>query len=339
MTILFADGFEDSQISDYNVGLSGVTIVSGAGRRGGKALSLTSGGSWLRVGLTPQSEFYIHTALYVDPAFSSGAILRFREDTSVHLIIWLGANGAIYVYRGSTSPSNLLYTTPSPVVPTSAYVSLQFRVVISDTVGVVQLKVNGESTLTIDLTNIDTRNSGTGVINNIEIGSSNAQTPLIDSYYDDVVIWDTSGSVNNTWLGDLRVDSYMPTADGDSATMTPSSGTDHYALVDEVPALGADYVYSATVGALDLFQMADMAHTPETVHAVIPVAQMYKSDAGAREVALSVKSGATSSDGSNTVLATGSLKYSRVIESDPNGSVPWTKAAVDALQVGVKVTA
>lgn len=336
MAIFIADGFEDSAISDYVS--STCQITSAQGRRGGKALRLPASVSWLRLQFNPASEIFIHAALTAGPTSAFGCVFRVREGTTNHLLVFLNSNGSFSIYRGTTS--TLLFTSAAGTVPIGAYSSLQFRFVISDTVGVVQLKVNGESGLSIDLTNVDTRNSGTGTIDNIEIGSSSSQLPLCgsDVYYDDVVVWDTTGAVNNSWLGDVRVDSYMANADGDVTDMIPSTGASHWEMVDEVPASDSDYVSSASVGATELFHVSDTAHSPATVHAVIAVAQMLKSDAGAREAALVVKSGATESVGLSIALGTGSVKYQRVIETNPNGGVAWTKAAVDALQVGVKVT-
>jgi hypothetical protein len=120
--------------------------------------------------------------------------------------------------------------------------------------------------------------------------------------------------------------------------MTTSSGSTHYTLVDEVPAVGTDYVESATVGNMDIYQMGNMSNTPVSIKAVVVAAHMMKDDAGTRAGALVVKSSSTESVGSDIAPGTSLSKYTRIVELDPNGSVAWTKAAVDAIQVGVKVT-
>lgn len=340
MTIIYANGFEDGLDALLPDGAM-MTTRSGAGRRGGTAYGriLTGAGASTQ-NLTLPANF---STLFLAFAWKTNAtsaldryIVELYESATKHIGIYANADGSISVHRNTTTIGT---SAPGVLNTAGEYLQLQIKVVISDTVGSVEIRLNGSETPIIALSNVDTRNAGTGVVNTIRLTSySTSSGGDLASLFDDLVVWDTTGSVNNTWLGDVRVDSYMPSGDGDTTTMAPSTGTAHWQLVDEVPASDTDYVSSASVGALDLFQMADMAHTPATVHGVVAVAQMLKSDAGAREVGITLKSGATESVGSNIALGTGSTKYQRVIETDPNGGVAWTKAAIDALQVGVKVT-
>jgi hypothetical protein len=64
-----------------------------------------------------------------------------------------------------------------------------------------------------------------------------------------------------------------------------------------------------------------------------------KSDSGARNGQIRVKSGATEVGGADTALSTSYGWLTRVDTVDPNTGAPWTAAAVNALQVGPKVTA
>ena len=334
MTILFADGFEDTADADYPG--TNTSISAGNGRRGGKALSIISNGSETFGLPAAATTMFAHVAL--NPGVSSGVFISFYEGTRMHIGVGRGSDGSITAYRG-IPPTTLLGTSAAGLVPASGYTSFQIKVVIHDTTGSVEVRLNGSSTPALNLTNVDTKDAGTtGAISAIQFGGGSNFLTGSGAYWDDFVVWDTAGSVNNTWLGDLRVDSYLPTADGDTTTMTTSTGSTHYTLVDEVPASGTDYVMSKTVGQKDLFQMADMSHSPLTIHAVIPVGHLLKDDAGSRDMALMVKSGATESDGPNYSPSTSALKFTRIIETNPDGSVAWTKSAFDALQVGVKIT-
>ena len=81
---------------------------------------------------------------------------------------------------------------------------------------------------------------------------------------DDVYVTNTS-----TRLGESRVAVLYPSADTAHADWTPSTGTDHYALVDETTVNSdTDYVASGTVGDLDLYEVGDLPFTPESIHAV-----------------------------------------------------------------------
>jgi hypothetical protein len=119
-----------------------------------------------------------------------------------------------------------------------------------------------------------------------------------------------------------------------SLTMTNAS------LVGEQSNDGdATYVYAGTVGHEDLYDLADLTTTPTTILAVHSRMSAKKSDTGARNGQIRLKSGATEVGGSDTALSTSYGWLTRVDTVDPNTGVPWTAAAINALQVGPKVTA
>jgi len=336
MTILVADGFEDGDLSEYLGSTSGSMLVAGSGRNGGRAYSPSAVPSaYLSFPVPATATLFTHVAL--SRGAKAGIFLVFRGGTSaINVSIGVGSDGSVIVYRGT---STIIAQSVGGIVP-AGHTSFQVKVVISDTVGSVEVRLNGSTTPVVNLTNADTKDSSTApTVNEVRLGlGAGAGLFGSDVFFDDLVIWDTTGTVNNTWLGDLRVDSYMPNGDGDTVTMTPSTGTTHYTLVDEVPASTTDYVTGYAVGEKDLFFMGNMTHTPSTVHAVVPVAHMLKTDAGPRETTLVVKSGGIEYDGPSIALGTTAVKYGRIVERDPTGDVPWTKSSVDAVQVGVKVT-
>jgi hypothetical protein len=334
MALLIADGFEDSAEADYPA--SNSSISAGNGRRGGNALTLNTQ-SVAEAFALPASPSTVFASIAVSPNSRAGVFIGFNEAATVHVLIARLSDGAVIAYRGSASIE--LGRSAPGLIPDTGYTSIQTKVVIHDTTGSVEVRLNGSATPVLTLTNVDTRNAGSGVITSVVLNLSGAGgIGSAGVYFDDLVAWDTTGSENNDWLGDLRVDSYLPTADGDTVTLTTSSGSDHYALVDEVPASGTDYVQSGTPGNKDLYQLANMSHTPAAIHAVLVVGQLLKDDAGTREMALILKSSGTESDSSNIAPSTSSQRFVRVWNTDPNGSITWTKSAVDALQAGVKVT-
>ena len=73
--------------------------------------------------------------------------------------------------------------------------------------------------------------------------------------YDDVYICDTTGSVNNNFLGELTVEHLRPASDDTAQFLgSDANSTDNWALVDEAGTYnGADYVASSTVGQRDLY--------------------------------------------------------------------------------------
>lgn len=156
--------------------------------------------------------------------------------------------------------------------------------------------------------------------------------------FDDVRWQDTTGSVNNGRPGDEAIRLMVPTSAGDSAQFT-RGGTDsgaNYTQMDEIPPnSGTDYVYSTTVGHLDLYNTTDFPVT--AISAVNVLAQVANSDGGGGSIYLPTKTGAGQSDGTAVTL-TGTWNYqSRLLESDPADSAAWSSAKLAALQIGLKV--
>jgi hypothetical protein len=163
----------------------------------------------------------------------------------------------------------------------------------------------------------DTRNAGSPDIGKVQFraqGSGNH-----DLYVDDVYVCDTSGAQNNDFLGDVRVETLRPDADTAQADWTPSTGTDHYAVVDDAPGYdGADYVESDTAGHVDLWEYGDLGSTPQSIHAVQLVTAMQKTDAGTREARALLKSGTTTANGATRQLSTTWEQFEDLHETDPD---------------------
>lgn len=71
-----------------------------------------------------------------------------------------------------------------------------------------------------------------------------------DIYIDDVAINDSAGSVQNSFPGEGKIVHLYP--DGDTTTnWTPSTGTTHYTLIDEITLNTSDYISSSVSGQVD----------------------------------------------------------------------------------------
>jgi hypothetical protein len=165
-------------------------------------------------------------------------------------------------------------------------------------------------------------------------------TDRYDLRLDDVYLCDTTGSRNNDLSGDVRVTTLRPNADTAQADFTPSSGSVHHNRVSESVADGdTTYVESDTVGHMDLYELTDLPLTPAAIHAVQLATVARKTDAGARSLRAIARSGATTQPGATRTLATSYALYDDILETDPDTTADWTKAAVDALLTGVELTA
>jgi len=147
--------------------------------------------------------------------------------------------------------------------------------------------------------------------------------------------------------------SSWPPASNPTAGQSPAVANPHnfiliYTLsanwqaVSEVHQDGAaGYVFSSTVGQNDLYGIASLVGTPSTVVAVTTRGYAQKSDAGSRQGAVQLKSGAAapvqSTNGSTLVSGSWAWMWRNDL-TDPNTSLAWTAAAVSAVQIGPVVT-
>jgi hypothetical protein len=154
---------------------------------------------------------------------------------------------------------------------------------------------------------------------------------------------DTSGTINNDFKGDCRVEAIFPNGNGNSSVLVGSDGnsTDNYLLVDENPPNSdTDYVESSTVGDKDTYNYGSITSAFGVVHGVQICPFVKKTDAGVRSIANVARSSGTEADSASQALAATYGYLPTIKEDDP--STPgsrWTVAGVNAAEFGVKVTA
>jgi hypothetical protein len=250
-----------------------------------------------------------------------------------------GISGQITALRGNTS----LGASAAGAIPIAGgalnWAYLEVGAVLSATVGTITVKVNGTSVLALTGLN---NCGGTGTVcgawgNGHQAGQGgNAGSFSMMHHY----FADNSGSSPwNTYLGDVRVQTLLPTAD-DSVAFTPNGlGTNHAnaALVPPVP--GTDFNSDATVNAQDTFTCASLAASITTIFGVNAKVLAQKSDAGSRSLQTVLKSSSTTVTGTGTALQQTPEQLRTMYQTDPNTSAQWTAANVNAAKVGYKVSA
>jgi hypothetical protein len=330
MTLLYMDGFETQDATRY---VSGATIGYGTGTR-------FSYGHCVDV-FRPQFNKPIgsnETTLIVGQAvktnnYQHGIYFYGDNGTIVNVVVVLLENGAIDVRRTNTA-GTLLASAPAGSFPTAAWFYVEAKIVFSNTVGTVEVRINGANVASA--TGLDTNNSTTVGCDMISVITTNAGgNRQIDDFY----ICNGSGSVNNNFLGDVRVATLAPTGNGASSQLAGSDGnsTDNYLLVDESPYNTSDYVSSATSGQKDSYVMADLPGSASSVLAVQQVASLIKTDAGAIQAKHLIRSGATNYTTAAFNLSTGYVTYLYIRETDPDTSAAWTVANVNAHEAGIEV--
>lgn len=338
MALLFVDGF-DHCTNDHAAWITKwATSETGAGapqtaaaRTGVAGLSMGAyDAAFISKVLPASGGFAVGIALRSSDGWILGQdLLQIREGTTVHLALRI-TTAKLQVRRGD---GTVLGTGTTTLASGSTWYYVEFKGVIHDTTGSFTVKLDSATELTGS--GVDTRNGGaTGQWDRIRLGAdSNA------NQYDDLYVCDLSGSVNNDLLGPVKIETLMAQAgNGANTGLTPSTGTDHGALVDENPPNTTDYNGSPTVGAKDTYTLPSLVLTG-SILGIQTNLYLAKSDAGARSVCAVARVGSTDYDGATIAPGTSYGYASEVRQVSPATSVAWTSTEIDGLEVGLKVTA
>ncbi|MCM2480208.1 hypothetical protein [Serpentinimonas maccroryi] len=153
---------------------------------------------------------------------------------------------------------------------------------------------------------------------------------------DDLYITDASGTVNQGFLGDVRIDVLRPRASGSVTQweVQPGTSTDWQALSDDsdasvLRAAAAGLRHSVAMQALPTLRSP-------VIHGVQVMLLARKSDAGQAAMRSLALSGAQAALGAPVALLDTLVWHQTMIENDPNGGAPWTPASLAAAEFGAE---
>jgi len=353
MALLFMDGFDTlttstmlwrkGWLSHGNVG------TSAPGRYGGNYLNLEYGGSGYSWRMLPSNL----TTICIGMAMRTNGFASNDSQNAQWLRLYDGSDplvgtgtvqvgfntnpsGYIRAYRNSGGSAVLLGTASTPN-PINLWNYLEFKVTIDPSNGSILVKLNGSTV--INLTGINTSATASNHIDSLLLNATVTYGNAGSSDYDDFYFCDTTGTINNDLLGDVRVRAIYPTSDA-TVQLSRSTGSTNYTLVDENPSNDdTDYVYSLNAGDYDLYGYTfPTLNAGSIVHGVAGTISARKDTTGARSVKSICKSGGTIYEGSANTLMSSYLTFVKVWESDPNNAnVKWTSSSFGSANFGVKV--
>jgi len=335
MTHLFGDGFEHVDDGfellkwDEYYSASAITYAAGYGVNSTWGMRIeNSSPYYLGKNLAAnESTIIIGARFKLDALNSSNEIINFFDDSTAQCEVRIKSDGAIAVYRGSTE----IAVSASSLISIDTWFYLEVKIVFNNTTGSVIAKLNG--TERINQTSIDTCAGANEYINKIRLYSNDDHV-----YVDDLYICNISGSDNNDFYGDISIVALYPTSDGTYTDFTPSTGSDHYALVDESQLVGdTDHNESSTIGHKDSYGMTVFSGTG-VIKVVQICAAVKNTSTGTMNVQTLCRSGITPADnfGSNFALSQ-TMKGAITIHEKETDDVAWTAAKVNAAEFGLKV--
>lgn len=304
-----------------------------AGRFGGQALRIvdgTGGGVITRIG---------HD---LGASYSSGCIgfaMRRTANPSSNCMLIGTASGSLYQLYISNNASGVSVQRGDGVtiIPVGAFVSVvnqwfyvELAFTIANSGGYAELFINGVSQGSFTG---DTQQQATADFRYIELRSPDETGAGNGNDFDDMY-WKN----DTTPLGELRVATLRAVADTADADFVPVGSSPNYNCVKETLVDGdTTYVQGSNSGDLDLYEYEDAPGDPSAIFGVQLVTFAKKTDAGARTLKSTIKSGTTLDTGTAVSLINTYDRYDRMVALDPNGSIPWTKTSVDAALAGPQI--
>lgn len=267
------------------------------------------------------------------PTGASKLVTRASSNLGVECSLCLKTDGTLEVRRGADT-GTILGTSTAVITP-STYCYLEVKFIIHTVSGSVIVKKDGVDI--INLTGINTSLGGISYANGVgfSLATNPSEAATID--WDDIYICDGSGSTNNNFLGDLRVDAVFPNGAGNSSAFTPSAGS-NWQNVDEDPA-DDDVTYNTAnaAGAIDLYAFPDIAPTVGTVFGVVSYLTMKKDDSDIHTAMAVIRRSAANYPSTHKTLTTSYAMYQEVHETDPSTLAQWTIANVNAAEFGLEL--
>lgn len=365
MALQFIDGF-DHYFTTNDVGFTGnqaatlqkwdsaffgeMSPKSSTGRFSGKAMQVRgSGGSgWIQKNVKfAKDEMVVGFAFLPKTGGTHTTRMGFRLSDANNVKMELQmATGAVSVIVNDVTT---VATAPSSTLVAGVWQYMELKVKIHSTLGTVEVRRGSVAIASASAINTGT----TGVtITSIRLeATDNLQLDHVDDLY----LLDVTGTSNNDFLGDVRVDTLYPKADNnnndftlfDDGTQSYSPITENFVAVQNKGdvTIGRDhnYVESGSVGASEDYNMddlADLSLTPTTILGVQVVNNAKKTDTGAISYQDEmVIAGTAFNDGSTVVSTGGDYHMSTFIsDTDPSDSATWTAAKVDAVGSGFSIT-
>jgi hypothetical protein len=259
-----------------------------------------------------------------NPGYHSNyPLVAFKDESGVDQVkIHPNSSYGFSAYRGDNT---LLGSTSDDVYNSYKWYFLEIRVTISNTVGIVTMRINESQVL--NLTSKDTRN-GSEYIRYIAFGHLYNGGVWYDDFYID----------SSQFHGDCEVKTFYPDADGNSSDFTRSTGSNDYECVDEAQSNeDTDYIYSDTLNHKSLFGITTGALG--TVKGIQVNQHIRLDQAGTRKITPLIRSNSTNYSGTETDnISQDYIFYTEVWETDPDDSNAWTQTKLEAAEFGLEIT-
>lgn len=267
-------------------------------------------------------------------ASNEGTILNFMGGGFNHFLLKHMIVGGVAVFQLVKHEGTIIATSTSHHVLLGDWHYIEVKALIHSTDGTFSMRVDGVAvTWDATMTSLVTRGLGPAYVDQVRI----RKAEFAQAWIDDLYIADTSGGVNDNFLGAVTVQCLLPDTDGTLVDWA-SSGVGQAAMVDdETPDDDTTYLESSTSGE-KFSNRVPLLGTTGTVKAVQVVSCAKRTGGAGPDIKNIVRnSGGTLSEGSSITPETSGYNFHPSVFNTAPGSVAWTPALVNTSQYGAEV--
>lgn len=260
-------------------------------------------------------------AAYISAATNGWSFFNSEgEQVSINI----NADGKIVVRRGGVS-GDIIAQSYVGAFTLSTWLYIEIKLVINASVGIVEIRINGDEDPVLLAENLNTLAQTTATINGMRFYQT--------QYFTDMYI-DTA-----QFHGNVTIDTRYPDGVGSNSDMTSSTGGANYTCVDEMGAANTtDYVETGTVGDIDTYTFADINVDGHIIHAVNHYTAARQTDAGNVDYEPVTIISATAYNGDEDSTTTDIVLRNYIQETNPATAAAWTESEINAAEFGVELT-
>jgi len=242
-------------------------------------------------------------------------------------------DGTLTVTRNGTA---VLGGTSTSILTTNIWYYIEFKCTISTSIPANswQVRVNGQQFINV-ASGQSSQVTANATANTVRIGG-NMATSAFNAWFDDLYMCDGNGTVNNNFLGEVKIVASLPNAAGSNTQWGALSGPNYTNVNQQTPDDDTSYVISGNPGQLDTYAIAGITDTPTNIVGVQTGLYARKDDAATRTLAKVIRSGGINFAGANNNMTNSYAFYLDINETNPATGLPWTKAGLNGAEFGVQ---
>lgn len=363
MSIIFMDSFDDGLSGAKWTFVGTATAIGGTPRTGTAAANLSSGfgsnpeGASLHMSAAladqhttfiigfglRQQNFPVSNAAFmqIDAAVTPSTTVRFsfRRENDGSISVWSGGTGTLNGFpSGITNGGTIIAQSDPNVIRFGQYYHIETKLVAGAVAGTIEVRVNGTTVASF------TGNTGTATFKTVILGTVNdVDSNAAGVFIDDFVLMNGAGATNNDFIGDSRVQNFLPNGNGNYSELIgqDADSIDNYLNVDEAaPDSGTTYNGGATSGDQDSYAFPNLPTNIDTVRGVAQRAFAANSDATDRNARHFVRIAGTDYNSAEFTLPdTPYVHYEIIYNVSPATAVAFTPAEFDGAEWGFEVRA